>query len=79
MAEKFGRQGCGTGEDLTCARCGGFVLCESWCESVNACVHYARDVVLHPNHLTFGDRILLRALGVRWTRGGERPKPREAE
>jgi hypothetical protein len=33
---KIERQGCGAGEDLTCARCGGLVLCESWCESVNA-------------------------------------------
>jgi hypothetical protein len=79
MAEKVERQGCGAGEDLSCARCGGFVLCESWCESVNACVRYARDVVLHPSHLSFGDRILLHALGVRWTPGGERPKRREAE
>ena len=51
MAGKIERQGCGAGEDLTCARCGGFVLCESWCESVNARVRYARDVVLQDSRL----------------------------
>ena len=79
MAEKIERQGCGSGEDFTCARCGGFVLCESWCESVNARVSYARDVALHPNNLSFGDRILLHALGVRWTHGRERQKLENAE
>lgn len=79
MAEKIERQGCGAGEDLTCARCGGFVLCESWCESVNANVRYASDVVLHPGHLSFGDGILLHALGVRWTHGWERQKLENAE
>lgn len=56
-----------TDEDLPCARCGGFVICEPWCESVNACVRYAHDAVLHPTHLRLGDRIILHALGVRWT------------
>ena len=79
MAKKIERQGCGSGEDFTCARCGGFVLCESWCESVNACVRYARDVVLHPSRLSFGDRILLHALGVLWTHGREREKLGNAE
>jgi len=79
MAEKIERQGCGSGEDFTCARCGGFVLCESWCESVNSCVRYARDVVLHPSRLSFGDRILLHALGVLWTHGREREKLGNAE
>jgi len=79
MAEKIERQGCGAGEDFTCAHCGGCVLCESWCESVNARVSYARDVALHPSHLSFGDRMLLRALGVRWTHGRERQKLENAE
>jgi hypothetical protein len=26
-------------------------------------------VVLHPSHLSFGDRMILHALGVRWTHG----------
>lgn len=56
-------------EDLTCARCGGMVLCEPWCQSVNASVRYAHDAVLHPSHLSFGDRIILHALGVCWTAG----------
>jgi len=79
MAGKIERQGCGAGEDLICARCGGFVLSESWCEAVNACVRYARDVVLHPSHLSFGDRMILHALGVLWTHGRERQKLGNAE
>lgn len=55
-----------TDEDSTCARCGGLVHCESWCELVNGCVRYAHDVVLHPAHLSFGDRITLHALGAQW-------------
>ena len=58
-----------TDEDLSCGRCGGVVLCEPWCESVNSCVRYAHDAVLHPTHLSLGDRIILHALGVRWTPG----------
>ena len=64
-------------QDLSCARCGGFVLCESWCESVNACVRYAYDAVIHPTHLSFGDRIILHALGVRWTPRRHRTKGRK--
>lgn len=79
MARKIERQGCGAGEDLTCARCGGFVLCESWCESVNARVRYARDVVLQDSRLSFGDRIILHALGVRWTHGRDRHELGNAE
>jgi hypothetical protein len=60
--------------DLSCARCGGIVLCESWCESVNACVRYAHDAVLNPTHLSLGDRMILHALGVRWTLGRNRTK-----
>jgi hypothetical protein len=79
MAGKIERQDCGSDEDLTCTRCGGFVLCESWCESVNTNVRYARDVVLQASHLSFGDRIILHALGVRWTHGRERRKLGSAE
>jgi hypothetical protein len=61
-------------ESLCCPHCGGVVLCESWCESVNARVRYAHDAVLHPMHLSFGDRIILHALGVRWTPGRNRTK-----
>jgi hypothetical protein len=71
-------QNCDSDEDLTCTHCGRVVLCASWCEAVNACVRYAHDVVLHPSHLSFGDRIILHALGVRWTPGRGRPKRREA-
>jgi hypothetical protein len=53
-------------ENLPCAYCGGVAACESSCESVKSCVQYAYDVALHPAHLTFGDRLILHALGVRW-------------
>lgn len=66
-------------EESYCARCGGVALCESWCESVNACVRYARDVVLHPAHLSFGDQIILHALGVRWTSVGTQSIQRPAK
>ena len=61
-----------TDEDLPCGRCGGVVLCEPWCESVNSCVRYARAAALHPTHLSLGDRLILHALGVRWTPGRNR-------
>ncbi len=63
-----------TDEHLSCARCGRDVLCESWCESVNGCVRYAHDAVLHPTHLSLGDRIILHALGVRWSPGRNRTR-----
>jgi hypothetical protein len=72
------RQTCVPDEDLTCARCGGMVLCERWCESVNARVRYAHDAVLHPNHLTPGDRIILHALGVRWAARRNRTNRQQA-
>lgn len=65
-----------TAEGLSCARCGGLVLCESWCESVNACTRYAYDAVLHPLNLSLGDRIILHALGVRWMPARSRTKHR---
>lgn len=63
-----------TDEDLSCARCGGVVLCEPWCQSVNASVRYAHDAVLHPTQLSLGDSITLHALGVRWTPGRNRAR-----
>jgi len=48
-------------------------------ESVNAFVRYAHDIVLHPRHLSFGDRIILHALGVQWTSGRSRPQQRKPE
>ena len=63
-----------TDEFLPCARCGGQVVCEPWCESVNSCARYAYDAALHPTHLSLGDRIVLHALGVRWTPGRNRTK-----
>jgi hypothetical protein len=60
--------------DAPCTHCGRATVCESWCESVNTCVQYAYDIVLHPTHLTFGDRLILHALGVRWTVPRSYPK-----
>ena len=54
-------------EEMSCARCGGQATCEPWCETVNACVRYARDVVVHATNLTPGDGIILHGLGIRWT------------
>ena len=65
---------CFSDENMSCARCGGQVVCEPWCETVNACVRYAHDAVLHPSHLSFGDHIILHALGVRWTARRNRTK-----
>ena len=53
-------------ETMSCARCGGQAVCEPWCESVNGCVRYAYDAVLHPTHLSVGDHIILHSLGVQW-------------
>src|SRR5580704_7744374 len=60
-------QSCLVNEDWTCARCAGVVLCMPWCEVVNARVNYAHDAVRHPSHLSIGDRLILHALGVRWS------------
>ena len=65
-------------EDWTCARCGGVVLCMPWCESVNARVNYAHDAVRHPSHLSMGDRLILHALGVRWSARTAPPKGSKA-
>jgi hypothetical protein len=67
-------QRCLVDEDWTCARCGGVVLCKPWCESVNASVRYAHDAVRHPSHLSMGDRLILHALGVRWSARTVPPK-----
>ncbi|HTD56497.1 MAG TPA: hypothetical protein VK670_14000 [Silvibacterium sp.] len=61
------QQVCVSDENMSCALCGGQVVCEPWCETVNAGVRYAHDAVLHPSHLSIGDRIILHGLGVRWT------------
>jgi len=61
------QEACVSDENMSCARCGGQVVCEPWCETVNVTVRYAHDAVLHPSHLSIGDRIILHALGVRWT------------
>jgi hypothetical protein len=52
--------------DSACAYCGGVICCESWCNTRNAIVRYALQVVLHPNYLSFADRLILHALGVTW-------------
>lgn len=61
-----------TNENMSCLHCGGRLVCEPWCETVNASVRYAHDAVLHPNHLTLCDQIILHGLGVSWTQGSNR-------
>jgi hypothetical protein len=66
-------QTCLADEETSCVSCGGVDHCEYWCESVNAFVRYAHDTARHPSHLSLGDRIILHALGVRWTLGRNQP------
>ena len=49
-----------------------------WCETVNARVNYAHDAVRHPSHLSMGDRLILHALGVRWSARTAPPKGSKA-
>jgi hypothetical protein len=60
------QQVCLSDENMPCARCDGQAVCEPWCETVNGCVRYAYNAVLHPNCLSVGDHIILHSLGVQW-------------
>ena len=50
----------------TCEHCGGVVRHERWCITCDPIVQYAYGVVLEPEKLTLGDRLILHALGVVW-------------
>jgi hypothetical protein len=49
-----------------CQHCEGIVDHEHWCLTLNPVVRYACEVVIYPDKLTIGDRIILHSLGVRW-------------
>jgi hypothetical protein len=52
--------------DSACVHCEGVVRHELWCSTQCTSVSYAYEAVEHPNHLSFGDSIILHALGVVW-------------
>jgi hypothetical protein len=62
--------------DSACVHCEGVIRHESWCTTQNASVHYAYQALLHPNHLSLGDHLILHALGVAWTPEKNRSKRR---
>jgi len=64
--------------DSACAHCGGVIRHESWCQTLSGDVQYAYQAVLHPNHLSLGDRLILHALGVTWMAERMQPKLQNA-
>ena len=61
--------------DLVCAHCDGVIRHEPWCITQNANVQYAHQVVNDPAHMSYGDRLILHALGATWT--AKRPHTRQ--
>jgi len=53
--------------DAACEHCFGIIRHESWCITRNEVVFYAYEAVLDAEKLSLGDRLILHALGVRWT------------
>lgn len=53
--------------DSACAHCDGVIRHEPWCMTENAGVQYAYQVISAPARLSRGDRLILHALGSRWT------------
>jgi hypothetical protein len=53
--------------DAACEHCDGIVRHEPWCITRSSDVLYAYEAVLDGDKLTEGDRLILHALGVRWT------------
>jgi len=49
-----------------CEHCGGIMRHEKWCITCDAIVRYAYTVILEPDKLILGDRLILHALGVVW-------------
>ena len=60
--------------DSACGHCDGVVRHEIWCITQNASVQYAYQVIADPARLSRGDRLILHALGARWT--GKRTLPK---
>ncbi len=54
--------------DAACEHCQGVVRHEPWCITRSETVLYAYQAVLDPDKLSEGDRLILHALGVNWTR-----------
>ena len=53
--------------DAACEHCEGIIRHESWCITQSDVVSYAYNAVLDADKLSVGDRLILHALGVRWT------------
>jgi hypothetical protein len=51
-----------------CDHCSGVIRHEPWCITRNQLVYCAYETVLDPGQLTLTDRLILHALGVRWTK-----------
>jgi hypothetical protein len=52
--------------DAACEHCLGVIRHEDWCITRNDAVSYAYEAVLDAEKLSFGDRLILHALGVVW-------------
>ena len=53
--------------DSACGHCDGVIRHEPWCITQNASVQYAYQVIADPAQMSRGDRLILHALGARWT------------
>ena len=60
--------------DSACGHCDGVIRHEPWCITQNASVQYAYQVIGNPGRLSRADRLILHALGARWTAKRTRPK-----
>jgi hypothetical protein len=54
--------------EAACEHCEGVVRHENWCITNSPVVLYAYEAVLDAGKLSVGDRLILHALGVAWTR-----------
>jgi hypothetical protein len=53
--------------ESACEHCDGVVRHEPWCITRSSDVLYAYEAVLDADKLAEGDRLILHALGVKWT------------
>jgi hypothetical protein len=60
--------------DSACGHCDGVIRHEPWCITQNDGVRYAFRVIVDPDHMTTGDRLILHALGAAWRPGGARSR-----
>ena len=54
--------------DSECEHCQGVVRHEPWCITRSEVILYAYEAVLNADVLTEGDKLILHALGVAWTK-----------